>query len=229
MSLSLDCRACGKVYVIKCVGRIVTGDEATTLQAALNRAVMEFRHVVLDVSETQRLDSTGMGLLVRFLTHMRNRGGDLRLAAPQPFLRSLLQMTKLSSIFRIYDSEEEAIVSFLKEPLELHPAPKGAGPMVLFVDQSPDLCAFVRTLLDHQGYVVVSTCRMRDAKILLTASEVAYIVLGPDCSELPSDNVVDSLKLLAPKAVTVRLERGFELVDPDRASQELLRRMQPQN
>jgi len=227
MSLSLDCRACGKVYVIKCVGRIVTGDEATTLQAALNRAVMEFRHIVLDVSETTRLDSNGIGLLVRFLSHTRNRGGDLRLAAPQPFLRTLLEVTKLSSIFRVYDSDEEAIVSFLKEPQELHPRTKGAGPLVLFVDRSPDLCAFVRTLLDHQGYVVVSTCRMRDARILLNASEVEYIVLGPDCAELASDNVVDSLKLLAPHAVTVQLERGFEKGDPESASQELLRRIQP--
>jgi anti-anti-sigma factor len=228
MSLSLDCRACGKVYVIKSIGRIVTGEEATTLQAAMNRAVMEFRHVVLDISEVTRIDSSGMGLLVRFLSHVRSRGGDLRLAAPQPFFRRLLEMTKLSSIFRVYDSDEQAIVSFLKEPQELHPTPKGVGPLVLFVDQSPDLCAFVRTLLDHQGYVVVSTCRMRDAKILLTASEVAYIVLGPDCSELPSDNVADSLKLLAPKAMTVKLERGFELGDPEHAGAELLRRMQPQ-
>jgi len=228
MSLSLDCRACGQVYVVKCTGKIVTGEDATTLQAALNCAVMEFHHMVLDVSETTRLDSTGMGLLVRFLTHTRNRGGDLRLAAPQPFFRTLLEMTKLSSIFRIYDSEEEAIVSFLKEPGELHPLPKGVGPLVLFVDRSPDLCAFVRTLLDHQGYVVISTCRLRDAKILLSASEVAYIVLGPDSSELPSDNAVESLKLLAPKAVTVQLDRGFEQGDPESASQELLRRMQAQ-
>ena len=227
MSLSLDCRPCGSVYVIKCMGRIVTGEEATTLQAALNRAVMEFRHVVLDASETTRLDSSGIGLLVRFLTHIRNRGGDLRLAAPQPFFRTLLEMTKLSSIFRVYDSDEAAIVSFLKEPLELHPLPKGVGPLVLFVDRSPDLCAFVRTLLDNQGYVVISTCRMRDARILLSASDVAYIVIGPDNSELASDNVVDSLKLLAPKAVIIQLEREFELGDPEQASQELLRRMQP--
>jgi len=226
MSLSLECRPCGKVYVIRCVGRIVTGEEATTLQAAFNRGVLEFKQLVLDFSQVTRLDSTGMGLLVRFLSHTRNRGGDLRLAGPQPFVRTLLEVTKLSTVFRVYDSEEEAIVSFVREPLSATAAVKNSGPVVLFVDQSPDLCAFVRTFLDRNGYEVLSTCRMRDARTLLSASSVDYIVLGPDSSQLPADNVIDSLKLLAPKAITVRLESGFELVDPERAGSELLQRIQ---
>jgi len=226
MSLSLECRPCGKVYVIRCVGRIVTGEEATTLQAAFNRASLEFRQVVMDIAEVSRLDSTGMGLLVRFLSHTRNRGGDLRLAAPQAFVRTLLEVTKLSTVFRVYDSEEAAIVSFVKEPQSASSAVKSNGPVVLFVDQSPDLCAFVRTFLDRNGYEVLSTCRMRDARTLLSASSVDYIVLGPDSSQLPSDNVIDSLKLLAPKAVTVQLESGFQLGDPERAGAELLQRIQ---
>jgi len=226
MSLSLECRPCGKVYVIRCVGRIVTGEEATTLQAAFNRASLEFRQVVMDIAEVSRLDSTGMGLLVRFLSHTRNRGGDLRLAAPQAFVRTLLEVTKLSTVFRVYDSEEAAIVSFVKEPQSASSAVKSNGPVVLFVDQSPDLCAFVRTFLDRNGYEVLSTCRMRDARTLLSASSVDYIVLGPDSSQLPSDNVIDSLKLLAPKAVTVQLEGGFQLGDPERAGAELLQRIQ---
>ena len=226
MSLSLECRPCGKVYVIRCVGRLVSGEETTTLQAAFNRASMEFRQVVLDIAELTRVDSTGMGLLVRFLSHSRTRGGDLRLAAPQPFVRTLLEMTKLSTVFRVYDSDEEAIVSFVKGPSPVSPAAKNSGPVVLFVDQSPDLCAFVRTFLERHGYDVLSTCRMRDARTLMTASRVDYIVLGPDNSQLPSDNVIDSLKLLAPQAVTVQLESGFELRDPERAGSELLQKMQ---
>ena len=226
MSLSLESRPCGKVYLIKCVGRIVTGEESSVLQAAINRALIEFSRLVLDVSEVDRVDSSGMGLLVRFLSHTRNHGGDLRLAAPQNFFRTLLQMTKLSTIFRIYDNEEEAIISFLKEPATQNPAVGKPGPLVLFVDQSPDLCAFVRTMLNRHGYEVLSTCRMRDARTLLSAADVDFIVLGPENSQLPSDNVAASLKLLAPKAVTVQLERGFELGDPERASSELLQRMQ---
>ena len=116
MSLSVDSRSCGKVYVIKCIGKIVAGEESQTLEAAFTRALQHSNRLVLDVAEASRVDSGGMGLLVRFLSRIKSNGGDLRLAAPQPFLRTLLQMTKLSSVFKTYDSEEEAIVSFLKEP-----------------------------------------------------------------------------------------------------------------
>ena len=44
---------------------------------------------MVQAGEVTRVDSTGMGLLVRFLSHARNRGGDLRLAAPPPFLVEL--------------------------------------------------------------------------------------------------------------------------------------------
>ena len=209
MSLSVDCRPCGKVYVIKCFGRIVTGEEAGLLEAAINRGLVEFSRVVLQAGEVTRVDSTGMGLLVRFLSHTRNRGGDFRLAAPQPFLTTLLQLTKLSTIFRVYDSEEEAIVSFLKEPATVTPGTRSAGPLVLFVDQSPDLCAFVRSLLHHHGYEVLSTCRLRDAKTLLSAAQVDYIVLGPDSSQLASHNVVEALQPLAPHATTVQAGERF--------------------
>ena len=171
MSLSLDSRHCGRVFVIKCAGRIVTGEEITILEACITRGLLESTRIVLQAGEVTRVDSTGMGLLVRFLSHTRNRGGDLRLAACPPFLTNLLQLTKLTTIFRIYDSEDEAIVSFLKEPALFHPTGAQPGPLVLFVDQSPDLCAFVRTLLQHHGYEVLSTCRMHDAKTLLSAAK----------------------------------------------------------
>ena len=226
MSLSLDSRHCGRVFVIKCAGRIVTGEEITILEACISRGLLESSRIVVQAGAVSRVDSTGMGLLVRFLSHTRNRGGDLRLAAPPPFLTNLLQMTKLATIFRIYDSEDEAIVSFLKEPALSQPIGLKAGPVVLFVDQSPDLCAFVRTLLQHHGYEVLSTCRMHDAKTLLSAAKVDYIVLGPDSSPLPADSAAASLKSLAPKASTILLQKDFKHGDAEEAGQELLRLMQ---
>lgn len=226
MSLSVDSRACGKVYVIKAFGRIVTGEEANTLEAAFTRAVQNSNRVVLDVAEASRVDSTGMGLLVRFLTRIRSNGGDLRLAAPQPFFRTLMDLTKLSTLFRIYDSEEEAIVSFLKEPSGAIKETAPAGPLVLFLDQSADLCAFVRKLLNGNGYEVVSTCRLHDAKLLLGAADVSYVVLGPDCCQIPCETAAAQLKPLAKSATMIQLGRGFHMDDAETAAGELLQKLQ---
>jgi anti-anti-sigma factor len=226
MSLSVDARHCGAVYVIRCSGRIVAGEELKVLETSVNRGLREFVRFALHLGDVSRVDSTGMGLLVRFLSHTRNRGGDFRLAAVPPFLSDLLRVTKLAAIFRIYDSEDEAIVSFLKEPGIKSSGGAGVGPVVLFIDQSPDLCAFVRALLQNHGYEVLSTCRVHDAKTLLTATSFDYIVLGPDTSHLPSDDVVAKMKSLAHGTATLQLPAEFKYDDPERAGLELLRIMQ---
>lgn len=227
MSLSLDSRFCGRVSVIKCSGKIVAGEESRTLEAALTRTLQDSNRVVLNVADVTRVDSSGMGLVVRFLCRIKNNGGDFRLAGPQPFLRSLLDMTKLSSIFRVYDSEEEAIVSFLKEPAVPGRDTPPAGPLVLFLDQSMDLCAFVRKLLNGHGYEVVTTCRLHDAKLLAGAADLSYIVLGPECANLPCDEVTAALQSLARKAKFVHLGNDFVLDDAGKAASDLLAQLQP--
>lgn len=225
MSLSVESRWCGRVFVIRCVGRIITGQESQ-LESTVNRGLLDSNRMVLNVAEVARVDSTGMGLLVRFHASVTSRGGDIRLAAAQPFFRTLLDMTKLSSLFRMYDSEEEAIVSFLHEPGGMSAGATAAGPLVLFLDQSADLCAFIRRLLNGHGYQVLSTCRLHDAKLLLSASKFSYVVLGPECSQSGADAAQAALTPFAKSASVVRLESGFHLHDADHAGSELLRRLQ---
>jgi anti-sigma B factor antagonist len=226
MSLSVDTRHCGTVYVIRCSGRIVAGEELKVLETSVNRGLREFLRFAVHLGDVSRVDSTGMGLMVRFLSHTRNRGGDFRLAGVPPFLSDLLRVTKLAGVFRVYDSEDDAIVSFLKEPRVKSTGGVSVGPAVLFIDQSPDLCAFVRALLQNHGYEALSTCRVHDAKTLLTATSFDYIVLGPDTSHLPSDNVVAKMKSLAPSAATLQLPARFKYDDPERAGLDLLQIMQ---
>src|SRR5581483_10443321 len=108
---------------------------------------------------------------------------------------------------------EEAIVSFLKEPAIPSKDGATAGPLVLFLDQSPDLCAFVKNLLKRNGYEVITTCRLHDAKLLVSAADVSYLVLGPDCSQMPCDSVISTLKPLAKNACFVQLPGDFKLSD----------------
>lgn len=202
------------------------GEESAVLEASLKRGLREFTRVVLDVDQVDRVDSSGMGLLVRFLWHTRTRSGDLRLAAPSPFVNKLLEMTRLSAVFRIYPTEEAAIVSFLKEGALMPADSANTGPRVLFLDPSPDTCAFVRALLARHGYRVLSTGLVGDAEILLTASSVDIIVLGPDCGALSAPAAVNVLQQLAPTAKMVLLDMEFKTRPADEAGTSLLERIQ---
>jgi anti-sigma B factor antagonist len=225
MSLALESRHCGSVYVVRCAGRIVAGQESALLEEALKRGLREFNRLVLNVGEVNYVDSSGMGLMVRFLWHARTRGGDLRLSGPTPFVTKLLEITKLSAVFRIYADEEAAIVSFLKEGASTPADSTNTGPRVLFLDPSPDTCAFVRAVLSRHGFRVLSTGLMGDAKILLNASSVDVIVLGPDSGALSASTTLEVLQRLAPSAKTIVLEREFKSRAADEAGTNLLERI----
>jgi anti-sigma B factor antagonist len=221
MSLSVDARHCGAVYVIRCSGRIVAGEQSTVLEAAINRGLREFRCIVVDLEGVRHLDSSGIGLLVRHLSQARSRGGDLRLSTAPPFVANVIQATRLNTVFKMYRSEEDAVVSFLKEPGVAGNEERPAGPRVLFVDRSADVCAFVRALLDNHGYAVLSSCRMTDAKLLL-AAKFDYLVLGAECWQGESATMADKLKTLAGSASIVQLSSEFSYDNPERATAELL-------
>ncbi|MEO6807233.1 MAG: STAS domain-containing protein [Edaphobacter sp.] len=221
MLLRLSSRFVGNVYVIECVGRVVLGEEVKALEGALTAGEHEFVRIVLNMAEVNRLDSIAMGLLVRFAERLGKHGGGLRLGAPPPFVTHLLEMTKLSSLLPSYATEEEAIVSFLKQGAASETRVSG-GPRVLVLDESADLCVFVRTILAGRGYDVRSTCSFRDAKILLGVDDVEYIVVGPSTPQLSAETVVESLTALSPNAKAVRLDAGFKLRDAREAANELL-------
>jgi PleD family two-component response regulator len=162
-----------------------------------------------------------MGLLVRYAERMGKRDGGVRLAAAPPFVETLLHMTKLSGLLKSYPTEEEAILSFLKQGAAQETHEK-RGPRVLVVDESADLCVFIRTVLMRHGFDVRSTCSFRDAKILLQVDEVDYILVGPGTPQLSAETVMNTLIALAPKATALRLDADFKIRDAREATDALL-------
>jgi anti-anti-sigma factor len=221
MPLSIDARHCGAVYVIRCTGRIVAGEENTALETAITRGLREFRRLVIDFQGVAHLDSSGIGLLVRNLSHTRSRGGDLRLSSAPPFVANVMQATRLTSIFKMYATEEEAIVSFMKDPVA-RDEEVPSGPRVLFVNRSADVCAFARVLLNNNGYAVLSSCRIGDARLLLLSGSFDYIVLAADGSQGEAAEAVEKLRALAKSAALVQLAPAFNFDDPERAGADLL-------
>jgi anti-anti-sigma factor len=220
MPLILHSRHLGNVYIIQCKGRIAMGDEVKALDTELRSCTREFSRLVLNVAEVERLDSTGIGLLVRYATTLHKSGGDIRLAAPPEFMVTLLNLSNLSNILRVHATEEEAILSFL----ERHSAhkPHRHGSRVLFFDQSPDLCAFVRAVLTQHGFDVQWTCNFGDAKILLRVEQVDYILAGPGTPQLSSETALRGLSAVSPRSTALRLAADFKTQDAHEATEALL-------
>jgi anti-anti-sigma factor len=220
MALVLSSRHIGKVYIIQCKGRIAMGDEVMALEAELRYGTREFRQVVLNVAHVERLDSTGIGLLVRHATNLQKARGDIRLAEAPAFIVTLLKLANLSKILRVYETEEAAILSFL-EHQPAHKVEKH-GTRVLFFDQSPDLCAFVRAVLTQHGYDVKWTCNFGDAKILLRVETVDYLLVGPGTPQLTAETALRGLRAVAPKSLARHLSPDFKIQDAHVATASLL-------
>lgn len=69
--------------------------------------------VVVDLSQTDMIDSTGIGMLISALTTMRNAGGDVKIAGLKKRIKNLFLMTRLlGPVFDDYDAVEDALQSF---------------------------------------------------------------------------------------------------------------------
>lgn len=65
--------------------------------------------VVLDLSGLDFIESTNLGKIVAGYLHLRKRRADLRIVSPQPKIRHLLDLTRLSTLFGVFDSIPDAI------------------------------------------------------------------------------------------------------------------------
>jgi len=84
-------------------------------EAMLDLLAQGYYHLVVNLQGTEYLDSTALGVLVGALKRVREQGGDLRLVAPTPRIRRLLEITRLINVFPIDATEQEATEKFQQE------------------------------------------------------------------------------------------------------------------
>ena len=114
MQLKLATQTKDGVLVVDCNGRIVFGEESALLRDTVKKAVSENNRIVLNLGEVNYIDSGGLGTLVALRTTAQNAGGTIKLTNLTKRVGDLLQVTKLLTVFDVYDSEAEAIESFRK-------------------------------------------------------------------------------------------------------------------
>ena len=112
MQLRMSTRQVAGVLVLDCSGRVLFGEESASLRDTVKKLLTQSPRVVMNLREVNYIDSGGLGTLVSLYTSARNAGGAVKLASLSQRVGDLLQITKLLTIFEVFDNEEAAAKSF---------------------------------------------------------------------------------------------------------------------
>lgn len=101
------------VSVIALDGRIVLGEESNSLREKLKSLVAEGKKkIVLNMADMRYIDSSGLGTLVAEHLSAKTQGASLRLCNLGTKFHAILQITRLLTVFNVYDTEAAAVSSF---------------------------------------------------------------------------------------------------------------------
>ena len=110
--MKIETRTNGDCIVLDLDGQLVLGPATMALRQAVQEAVRKKPgKVVANLRKISYIDSCGVGELVSCLTHMRNQDGILVLLDPPRRVKDLLVITKLDTVFEIYDDEQTAVAT----------------------------------------------------------------------------------------------------------------------
>jgi anti-sigma B factor antagonist len=116
VSLDIRQREREEVVVLDLNGRITVGDEAATLRDSLRElSAAGRRNFILNLQEVDYIDSTGLGAMVVCFTSVQRLGGRLKLENLNRRNIQLLLLTKLTTIFEIFNDEQDAVNSFFPD------------------------------------------------------------------------------------------------------------------
>jgi anti-sigma B factor antagonist len=113
--LKMTERTVDGVSVLDLEGRIVLGEESSALRERVKNLLgQDHKKIVLNMGNVSYIDSAGLGALVASYTSAKNQGAILKLVNLGAKFREVLQVTKLLTVFEVYDTEQAAISSFPK-------------------------------------------------------------------------------------------------------------------
>jgi len=113
MALEITEKDLNGVTVLVLAGRVTLGEESNKLRTQLKDVLAQGKtRVVLDLAEVTYIDSAGLGTLVAGYTTARNQGASMKLANLTKKFDEQLHITKLVTVFEVYNNVEDAVKSF---------------------------------------------------------------------------------------------------------------------
>ena len=112
MAFTLNTRKVNDVVVVDMSGKLSAGEAVLLLRNTLRHFMEDgSRKFVLNLGQVSYVDSSGLGELVISYTSARNRQGDVKLLNLSKIAKDILQVTKLLTVFDVFDDESKAVQS----------------------------------------------------------------------------------------------------------------------
>jgi anti-sigma B factor antagonist len=111
--MKIETRTIGDVQILDCSGQITLGEGTMTVRNAVRDIVQGGgKKIILNLADINYIDSSGVGELVSTFTTVVNAGGQLQLLHLTKKIQALLAITKLLTVFHVFDEEKTALASF---------------------------------------------------------------------------------------------------------------------
>jgi anti-sigma B factor antagonist len=113
--MKIETRTVGDVQILDCSGKITLG-EGTMIVRNTVRDILKNngKKIILNLADVNYIDSSGIGELVSTYTTVTNNGGQLILLNLTKKIQELLAITKLLTVFQVFENEPAALASFGK-------------------------------------------------------------------------------------------------------------------
>src|SRR6185369_7921233 len=104
-----------EVAILTLKGRLTLGESNLIRERVTQLAAAGRFKIVADISGVDYIDSTGLGILVICFTSLKKQGGALKLVNPNKRNVELLLLTKLHTVFEVFNEVQDAVNSFFPD------------------------------------------------------------------------------------------------------------------
>ena len=105
---SVNVQRCGECAVVTLAGSCTMSESDRLTQCMVKLAGEGARVIVVDMSKLDFIESTGLGAIIAGHLRVRRHQGEVRLVSPMPPIHHLLELTRLTQLFNVYKSVDEA-------------------------------------------------------------------------------------------------------------------------
>lgn len=111
--MDINARKRGQVQLVQLRGQLRMGPAVDELRQTIEESLGNGdTRIVLNLAEVGMIDSSGIGLLVKFLASAKQRGGSVKLVQPSKFAVQTLRLVGVLNLFEVFDDDEKAVASF---------------------------------------------------------------------------------------------------------------------